>query len=184
MLDAFIQKWGYLTLFLGALIEGESVVLTISAMAYAGKFYLPKVMLIAFLGTFIADQALFYLGRYFGARLFARFPKLEKSTAKAFKFLAKYDVPFILIFRFIYGIRIISPVVIGSSKISVAKFTLFNLLAAMLWVFVSCYIGYFIGAFGKMIGISSEGLGLIFSLLIVLIVILIGHFLLAKHSKK
>jgi len=47
-IDSFIQDWGYIALFLGSLIEGESIVLTVSSMCYFGKFSLPKVMMITF----------------------------------------------------------------------------------------------------------------------------------------
>lgn len=181
----FIEKWGYIGLFFGSLIEGESIVLAISSMAYFGKFYLPKVMLIAFLGTVLADQISFYIGKFVGHKMLIKYPKLEKRSRKIFRLLEKYDVPFILGFRFIYGIRIISPFFIGLSHISIFKFTFLNILSGIVWSVLSCLLGYYIGAFSKIIGKNYDGIAILFNLGISAIIILIFHFLskkLGKHS--
>jgi len=180
----FIQKWGYVGLFIGSLIEGESIVLTISSMAYFGKFYLPKVILIAFIGTFLADQVLFYMGRYLGHGILDRYPKLNKSAKKIFHMLEKYDVPFILGFRFIYGIRIISPLLIGLSHISALKFTILNFISGVIWSVISCLLGYYIGAFSKIIGKDYGYIVVLFNAIIMLSIILVFHFISKYLAKK
>lgn len=174
-LERFILDWGYVALFLGALIEGESIVLTISSMSYYGHFEISKVVLITFAGTMIADQSLFYLGRYFGPKIFRRFPKIQGKSQKAFDLLKRYEVPFILSFRFIYGIRIISPVVIGFSGIKAKKFSALNLFAAIIWTILSCGLGYCIGIFGNLFGFNNSSIALLFSFLMASLVILISH---------
>ena len=44
----FIKNWGYFAVLLGALVEGESVILTSSALAAAGLLSIWKIMIIAF----------------------------------------------------------------------------------------------------------------------------------------
>lgn len=170
-----IQKLGYVGLFIGSLVEGESVVLSISSMAYFGKFYLPKVMLIAFLGTLIADQLSFYLGKIAGRKVLRKFPVLKTKAARVLNLLEKYDVPFILGFRFIYGIRIISPFFIGMSSIPVWKFSVLNLVAAVIWSVLSCSLGYCIGAFSNVIGHNHASVALVFNLLVTLTIVIIFH---------
>ena len=63
MLEAFVTRWGYLAVFLGSLIEGESIILPAGYFASQGYLSLYKIMLIAFVGTVIADQLLFVFGR-------------------------------------------------------------------------------------------------------------------------
>ncbi len=173
----FIQKWGYVGLFIGSLIEGESVVLAISSMAYFGKFYLPKVMLIAFVGTVLADQISFYIGKLFGKGVLEKSPRLSKHSKKVFMLLEKYDVPFILGFRFIYGIRIVSPFLIGLSQISILKFTLLNILSGIIWSVLSCILGYYIGAFSNVIGKDYGSIALLFNLIITVIIIIAFHYI-------
>lgn len=142
---AFVQDWGYWAVFLGSLVEGESVILTASAMASQGYLSLPKIMIIAFFGTLFADQALFFVGRKYGPSLFERYPRLKLPSDKAFKLLHKMDSWFILSFRFIYGIRIVSPIVIGAAGISPQRFLPLNFISAIIWTIISCVGGYMLG---------------------------------------
>lgn len=141
----FIQEWGYLAVFLGSLVEGESVILTASALANLGYLNIYKIMIIAFLGTLFADQALYFVGRYYGPSIFDRFPRYKPASEKAFKLLHRLDSWFILSFRFIWGIRTISPVVIGASGLSPKRFIPLNFIAAVVWTVISCTGGYMLG---------------------------------------
>lgn len=141
----FVKNWGYIAVFLGAIVEGESVILTASAMAALGYLSIIKIMLIAFTTTTIVDQGLFFVGRHYGPSLFKRYPKFQQPAERAFRLLHKYDVLFILSFRFIYGIRTLSPVVIGAGGVSAKRFIPLNILSALIWTTVSCMGGYMLG---------------------------------------
>jgi len=141
----FIENWGYLAVLLGSMVEGESVILTASFLAAQGYLSISKVMIIAFLGTLFADQGLFFVGHRFGASFLERFPRLNKTANRAFSLLQKWGTLYILLFRFVYGVRIISPLVIGASGIPVRRFVLLNFIAAIIWTIVSCTLGYMLG---------------------------------------
>lgn len=169
----FIQNYGYWAVFLGALIEGESIILTASAMAAAGYFSIYKIMLIAFGGTVLADQGLYFLGYTYGATALdwirSRFSKMSPYMDKALMFLNRYQNAYILSFRFIWGVRIISSVIIGAQKIPPMRFAVLNIIAAVVWTVVSCMAGYLLGEtflyvfqkYGGVIGASIAGLILI-----------------------
>ena len=148
----FIKEWGYLAVFLGSLVEGESVILAACFMAHLGYLSLIKIMAIAFCGTLFADQALYYVGRFYGPALLQRFQSLHAPANRAFKLLHSWDIWFILSFRFIWGIRTISPVVIGSSGISPQRYTPLNFAAAVVWTLVSCIGGYMLSGMIEEIG--------------------------------
>jgi membrane protein DedA with SNARE-associated domain len=141
----FVREWGYVAVFLGALVEGESVILTASSMAYFGYLNIYKIMIIAFFTTTIVDQLLFFVGRYYGESIFKRFPKLQGAKERAFRLLHKFDIWFILSFRFIYGIRTVSPIVVGAAKVTPARFIPLNIIAAFIWTVISCVGGYMLG---------------------------------------
>lgn len=141
----FVREWGYIAVFLGAIVEGESVILTACALAAMDYLDIKKVVLIVFFTTLIVDQLLFYVGRHYGPSVFEKMPKLKHNANKAFALLHRFDKWFILSFRFIYGIRTISPVVIGAAMISPKRYTPLNLLAAIIWTGISCYSGYMMG---------------------------------------
>jgi membrane protein DedA with SNARE-associated domain len=150
LLQNFIQDYGYLTVFLGAMVEGESVIITASALAATGMLSIGWVMLVTFLGTLFADQAIYLLGLRYGPsavrRLRTRFPKLEPHIDKGLLFLKRKETFYILSFRFIYGIRVISPFLIGAQGVPFKRFSLLNLLSAFIWTVISCLFGYFLGA--------------------------------------
>lgn len=142
---------GYLIVFICSMIEGETIVLAASALAAIGYFSISKIVIIAFSSTLLVDQLLYFWGHSLykkpGVSLSERFPKLYKKSKKAVILLKKYDVWFILMFRFIYGIRAISPVVIGLCGSQPKRFIPLNFLSALMWVSISCSAGYWLGDF-------------------------------------
>lgn len=142
-LQSYIENWGYVAVFLGSLVEGESVILVAGFLAHEGYLSLPKIIMVSFLGSLIADQTSYFVGRYYGNSLIAKFPVLKPSADKAFLFLKRYDNLFILSCRFIYGVRTISPFVIGASGVGVLRFVVLNFIAAVIWSISSCTIAYY-----------------------------------------
>ena len=115
------------------------------------------MLIVAFSGTLLADQTLFYIGRYYGPGLLERKPQWRNRVDKIFNLLHRYNTGFILSFRFIYGIRILSPVVIGASGIAIKRFTILNFIAAIIWTLISCTGGYILGyLFGDMLEVFIE----------------------------
>lgn len=149
-MEEIFFKYGsffYLILLLGSFVEGESVVLTAGFFAYKGYLSLPLIILISFLGTLFADQLLFFIGRWYGPGLLERRPKLKETSKRVFELLHKYHTWYILGFRFVYGVRVASPLVIGAAGISVKRFVILNFIAAIIWSVLSCLAGYILGYF-------------------------------------
>jgi membrane protein DedA with SNARE-associated domain len=103
------------------------------------------VIAVAVVGGFISDQALFFVGRRYGNRVFARFPGLAARVPRVHALLRRWDVVAILLVRFLYGLRIAAPIVIGSSGIAPWRLALFDFIGAVLWAFVVASLGYFAG---------------------------------------
>jgi len=143
-LQEFIQTWGYIAVFIGSLFEGESVIFAAGFLAHEGYLSLPKIILVSFMGTLVADQLLYQVGRHFGSHILDRFPSLKPRADKAFYMLKRYDSLFILSFRFIYGIRILSPLIIGASGVTVKRYTFLNFVASLIWSVGSCVAAYYL----------------------------------------
>lgn len=141
----------YWVVLFGAMVEGETVILLASALAAAGYLSIIKVGSIAFCSTLLVDQVLFFVGHHFfkhpGRPLSERFPRLYRRSKRAVLLLKKYDIWFILLFRFVYGIRAVSPVVIGLCGSSPRRFVPLNFASALIWASVSCSLGYWLGDF-------------------------------------
>ena len=61
-LESFAQSYGYGALFLGTLLEGETVLILAGLMAHMGLMKLPLVILVALLGSFLITPELLYTG--------------------------------------------------------------------------------------------------------------------------
>jgi membrane protein DedA with SNARE-associated domain len=178
----FVKEWGYWAVFVGSIFEGEVVLVTASAFAAFGQLSIIKIFFLAFLTTVIVDQVLYWIGYKIGTDwIIKKFPKLEKTRAKAFDLLHKMDILFIFAFRFIYGIRTISPLIIGSAKIKPPRFIIFNILSGLTWAFIGCFLGYTIADVvidGKFNSVPS------FITIPILITIIFGSFVLFIKTRK
>lgn len=137
----------YLVILVWTFLEGETVVLITGALIAGGAVHLNVWMLIlvAFVGSFGGDQAWFHIGRTYGTPLLKRWPTMARKVEWAFTLLRKQENLFILTFRFIYGLRNISPFIIGMTGVSRIKFILLNLIAAAVWANTFAWGGYFLG---------------------------------------
>ena len=132
-LPALIETYGYWAVLGGTLLEGETVLLLAGFAAHRGYLDLPSVIGIAIAGSFLGDQAFFFLGRYQGLKLLNRFPKYAERVGVAQAKLARYHTPLILAVRFLYGLRTVLPFAIGMSSISTSRFQVLNFGGAVLW---------------------------------------------------
>lgn len=140
-----LARWGYPAILLGTLLEGETVVLVAGFLAHQGYLSLPFIMLCALIGSCVSDQGLFFLARFKGPGFLARFPKLAaKADALAGKMRGKdaWLSLYALTFRFFYGLRNISPVVLGISAIPTLRFVLLNALGAAIWAACFSLLGF------------------------------------------
>jgi membrane protein DedA with SNARE-associated domain len=67
------------------------------------------------------------------------------ALARATRLLERYPTGFILAFRFLVGLRTISPIVIGTTRIATGKFIILNAVAALVWGQLFTALGYLFG---------------------------------------
>lgn len=140
-----LADYGYLAVFVGALLEGETVLLLAGFAAHQGYLSLPLVCVIAMVGGTLGDQAYFLLGRRYGESLLRRFPRWLPRVRRVKQLLLRYHAGLIVGVRFMYGLRVVGPIAIGMSGVPVWRFVLFNLLGAALWAPLVAGVGYFFG---------------------------------------
>jgi len=140
-----VSQYGQVAIFLGSAIEGETVAFFGGVAARRAVISYPQAAVAASLGSFLADEMLFISGRYAThTSIVRRFAEI--STARRITdLLEKHPAVFILSFRFIYGIRTVSPVIIGMSNVSTIQFVVFNAISAGVWGTTITGIGYFFG---------------------------------------
>ena len=67
-----MAELGYAALFIGTLLEGETVVFLAGLAAHHGYLWFPVVLAVSVVGGFLSDQILFHVGRRYGERVYAR----------------------------------------------------------------------------------------------------------------
>ena len=131
--------------FIGSFFEGESVVVMASFLAYQGILDPVGVGFASFLGSFASDQVLFVLGRRYANTALVQRMANRRGFAMALRLIETHPVKFILTFRFLYGLRIASPMAVGMSKLSSNRYLVLNTVAAIVWAVIFTTLGYLFG---------------------------------------
>jgi len=183
-LASFLAQYGYLAVFVGCLLEGEAILLLAGFAANQGYLSVIVVVLVAFCGGTLGDQAYFFVGRKWGRHLLDRAEWIRAKVPAVNRLLLKHDAGLIFSVRFLYGIRIAGPVVIGMSDVSARRFLTFNVMGAAVWAVVVTGAGYLFGESMKSLFSEFahyEGLGAI-GLVVVMLVIGIAHRAAARRK--
>lgn len=143
---ALIAQYGYAAVFLGALFEGESVLLLAGYAAHRGYLDFSVLAGVAGVGAMTSDQFFFWLGRRHGQALLARRPAWRGKVEHALELIQRHPVGIILVMRFMWGLRIALPVAVGLSDVSRWRFFWLNLASAALWAPLVGGTGYVFGA--------------------------------------
>ncbi|EYF01469.1 DedA family protein [Chondromyces apiculatus] len=148
-LEHLLGMYGYWAVLLGTLLEGETILVLAGFAAHRGYLSLPLVMLAAFVGSLVGDQTYYWIGRRRGSAWLRNRPRWQARAEAVRRRLEQHPVAMILGFRFVYGVRTVSPFVIGASGVPAARFTPLNAVGAALWAAL-------VGGFGYLFGEMAE----------------------------
>ena len=129
-IEAIVARYGLAVLFAGAALEGEAAVMAGGILAHKGLLSLPLAMLVAGLGSYAADQAWFYAGHHFRDHKWIAAARAKPAFARAVAAFERHPTAFIFAFRFLYGLRTVSPIAIGSTNVSARRFAIVNGVSA------------------------------------------------------
>jgi membrane protein DedA with SNARE-associated domain len=141
-LPALLHHYGYLLIFLGTFVEGESLLVLGGYFAHRGYLSLDGVMATAFVAAVCGDQVFFHLGRRHASRLFARFPRLHDKVRVAVSRAERHQTLVVLGMRFAWGLRIALPLAMGMTRMDARRFFWLNLLSAAVWAALFSFLGY------------------------------------------
>ena len=99
-LEYLISQYGYIALFIGVFIEGETILIAAGFAARLGHLSLTWVILIAFAGSLAGDQFYFFLGRVRGKTFLQKRPRWEAKVKRAWALFEHYRTLVIVGFRF------------------------------------------------------------------------------------
>ena len=150
--------WVYALLFLIVFVEtglvvmpflpGDSLLFIVGALCGAGLMSYGIAVPILLAAAILGDQCNYSIGRYFGPKVFqwenSRFFN-RKAFDQAHAFYERYGGITIILARFMPFIRTFAPFVAGVADMTRGKFTMFNVVGALIWVLGITTAGYFFG---------------------------------------
>jgi membrane protein DedA with SNARE-associated domain len=145
-IGALTRIYGYPAVVAGTILQGEAILLVCGFLAHQGYLDAWTVWMIAAVSAIIGDQAYFLLGHRYGRGLLDRTPRfISASFATANRMVSRHPTRVLLLMRFIFGMRVLLPIICGMSSISYKRFTFFNSLMALVWAGVFIGLGYLFG---------------------------------------
>ncbi|QHI97321.1 DedA family protein [Xylophilus rhododendri] len=160
-LEAFVAAYGawiYALLFVIVFVEtgvvvmpflpGDSLLFIVGALSGSGLLDLKIAMPVLLVAAVLGDQCNYMIGRKLGPKVFgwedSRFFN-RKAFDQAHAFYEKYGGVAVIAARFMPFIRTFAPFVAGVAEMNRARFTLFNVAGAIVWVVGLSLAGYFFG---------------------------------------
>jgi membrane protein DedA with SNARE-associated domain len=153
---------GYLVVLFGAALDnfglpssGDIVLFAGGLFANRGHLALPLVVLSGFAGALISDNAVYWIGRVGGRPLIDRILKMrflhflvnEKSLSKVERYFENHGGKTVFVGRFGPGLRSMTPLFAGVTRMKYYRFVPYNVAAAAVWSVVYSLIGYVFGQY-------------------------------------
>ena len=144
-MEEFLHHYGYIALSVGTFFEGETAILVASSLVHSGYFEGHYTVIFGFLGSFISDWLYFTIGRLNGKYFVEKRPKLRARLQPARDFFTTHRLQILFTYRFLYGFRILLPLMIGMSDIKVLHYLGYSILAGLFWATTVSSVGYLAG---------------------------------------
>ncbi|ECM4214331.1 DedA family protein [Salmonella enterica subsp. enterica serovar Enteritidis] len=141
-INTLITHYGYAALVIGSMAEGETVTLLGGVAAHQGLLKFPLVAAAVALGGMMGDQLLYLLGRCYGGKILRRFPRYHTKIRRAQKMIQRHPYLFVIGTRFMYGFRVVGPLLIGASRLPPKIFLPLNIVGALIWALLFTTLGY------------------------------------------
>jgi membrane-associated protein len=128
-------------------LPGDSLLFITGAMCGAGLMDLPLAMGVLLVAAILGDQCNYLIGRRVGVRVFSWNNRWFNRRAfdHAHAFYQRYGAITLVLARFMPFVRTFAPFVAGVAEMERTRFTLFNVVGALIWVVGLCGAGYLFG---------------------------------------
>lgn len=149
--------WSYSILFLIVFCEtglvitpvlpGDSLLFAAGAIAAGGAINVHVLAVLLLIAAILGDAVNYQIGNFLG-------PKVLREDSKIFRkewidrtqrFYERYGTKTIVIARFVPIVRTFAPFLAGVGKMGYVRFLTYNVVGAVLWVYLFSYAGFFFG---------------------------------------
>jgi membrane protein DedA with SNARE-associated domain len=165
---------GYMVILLGAALDnfglpasGDIVLLAGGLFANGGRLALPLVMLSGFAGALLSDNSVYWIGRIGGRPLIYRVSKMpflhflvnEKSLSRVERYFDAHGGKTVFVGRFGPGLRSMTPLFAGVTRMKYYRFLPYNLAAGVVWAVAFSLLGYMFGQYWNELLAVARSLG-------------------------
>ncbi|HEU4993711.1 MAG TPA: VTT domain-containing protein [Gemmatimonadaceae bacterium] len=139
-------------LLVGFFLPGDSLLVTAGLLASQDRFGLDILLLGLLLtaASILGNTVGYLIGRASGPRLFRREESLlfkPRYLRQAADFYERHGGKTIVIARFMPIVRTFVPVVAGAAGMSQRRYTFYNVVGGVLWIWSMLLTGYFLGRY-------------------------------------
>ena len=192
---------GYIVIFIGAALDNFGLPASGDVVLFAGGWFsnrghaaLPLVMLSGFAGALASDNAVYWIGRIGGRPLITRVLKMrflhflinEGTLEKVERYFEAHGGKMVFVGRFGPGLRSMTPLFAGVSRMKYYKFFPYNLSAAAVWAVAYTLVGYVFGAYwSELLAVAqSFGYGIVALVVLALSALLMRRLLRRRRAGK
>jgi membrane-associated protein len=138
-------------LLVGFFLPGDSLLVTAGLLsATTGVFNVFWLGLLLTVASILGNTSGYAIGRATGPRLFSREDSLlfnKKHLTRAHEFYERHGGKTVIIARFMPIVRTFVPVVAGMARMDYRRYTVYNLVGGIAWIWSMLFIGYFLGRY-------------------------------------
>ena len=138
-------------LLIGFFLPGDSLLVTAGLLAATmGVFNVWLLGLLLTVASIIGNTVGYAIGKAAGPRLFTREDSLlfnKKHLYRAHEFYERHGGKTVIIARFMPIVRTFVPVVAGMGQMGYRRYTIYNIVGGLGWIWSMLLIGYFLGSY-------------------------------------
>ena len=138
---------------IGIPFPSETILVSSGIEMTRGVFHFIPLWLSASIGNIVGSNVAYFIGRYVGRTVLLKYGRYVRITDAKLRGVEskfqKYQVPFIVVAKFIAFVRIVIPYIAGINKVTFWKFSIYNTLAAFGWSALFILLGHSIEALWK-----------------------------------
>ncbi len=191
-----LLAYGYVVIFIGAALDNFGLPASGDVVLFAGGWFtnigqaaLPLVMLSGFAGALTSDNTIYWIGRIGGRPLINRILKMrflhflinEENLAKVERYFESHGGRMVFVGRFGPGLRSMTPLFAGVSRMRYYRFLPYNLSAAAVWAVAYTLVGYAFGAYWSDLLAVAKSFG--YSIIALVVLVIVAYWLRRRHRR-